>query len=50
MLISFFSVLNSNVMLGQGCLRTLFGEPFISTLIKVGLRWVFVNGPKWALK
>ena len=33
-------------MLGQGCLRALFLENYFLAL-KVGLRWVFVNGLKW---
>ena len=40
---------NGKVMLGQGCLRAPFLENNLFSL-KVGLRWVFVNGLKWVQK
>ena len=39
----------SVIMLGQGCFRALFLENYLFAL-KVGLRWVFVNGLKWVQK
>ena len=36
-------------MLSQGCLKALFGGTIYFHL-KVGLRWVFVNGLKWVQK
>ena len=58
-----FSLLPTNVMLGQGCVRALLGEQFISTSSgfrmgscqwagtgpKVGQKWVFgcKSGSKW---
>ena len=39
----------SRVMMGQGCFRALFGEAIIAitTPLRVGKKWVFVNVPKW---